>query len=125
MEKITLIGIFTGMALVMATGMVALAILGIALLILDIGDKLRIFWNHEILKHGNAPENPTKISLIRTPFFRIEEKMVDKDVAKIIGIDVNLGFKNSTNPIYVKFSKNVIQNFARGHIYDKYSLEAM
>jgi len=122
MEEIALIGIFTSMALIMAIGMAAFAILGIALLILDMVDKLRIFWNHEILKHGNTPENPTKISLVRTPFFRIEEKMVNKDVAKIIGIDVDLGFKNSTNPIYVKFPKSVIKNFVKGHIYDKHAL---
>ncbi len=122
MEEITFTGIITAMALIIAVGMVMFTIFGIMLLILDIGDKLRIFWNHEILKHGKTQENPTKISLLRTPFFRIKEKIADKNVVEIIGVDPDLGFKHVTNPIYVEFSKNVIQDFVQGRIYNKYRL---
>lgn len=125
MEEITLTGIFTGTMVVITIGTMIFAILGTALIILDIGDRLRIFWNHEILRHGKAPVNPTQISLIRTPFFRVKEAIVDKNVAEIIGVDLDLRFKNSTNPIYVKFSRDIIQNFVQGHIYDRHKLKSI
>lgn len=118
MEEITFSGMMTGILYIIGLMVIMFVLLGIALTILEITTIARWKLNYNILKRGRTPENPIKLSIIyQADFFRVE-KMLSNGIVKIIGIELNLGFKECTNSLYVRFPKNTIPKIKPGIMYD-------
>ena len=96
-------------------------LLAIVLIILRTIAVARWKFNYNILGRGKTPKNPIKLSMIRdyygADFFKVKETLANGTV-KIVGIELNLGFKECTGNLYVRFSKNWISQLKPGRMYD-------
>lgn len=107
--------IFLMAFVVMAEMLILLAIVFIILRAIVVA---RWIFNYNILKRGKTPENPIKLSVIYDADFFMVKEILANGVVKIVGIKLDLGFKECTENLYVRFSRNIISQLKPGEIYD-------
>lgn len=118
MEEITFSGVAMGIIFILALTGLMFVLLAIALIILRAIVVARWIFNYNVLKRGKTPENPIKLSVIYdADFFSVKEILANR-IVKIVGIKLNLGFKECTENLYVRFSENIILQLKPGKMYD-------